>query len=97
MKKKEFSLSIAFAPFQLDSRRTIATPMMPMPRNATFVWPGVATDAEEEAAAAAAAETEGEEEIALVVIVGLRSSLVPRPRFCLCEDFTAALGLILLR
>jgi hypothetical protein len=48
-------------------KRTIATPMMPIPRNSTLVLPGAATGGgdDDEAAAAAAAATEEEE--ALVV------------------------------
>ena len=60
-------------------KRTIATPMMPIPRNATLFWHGAATgccdDDDDEAAAAAATE---EEEVAALVLQGHLRSMMPR-------------------
>ena len=69
-----------------QKRRTIATPMMPIPRNATLVCPGVATacGGDEEAAAAAAAATEGEEELLVVVVDPLETSTMPRSSLSFC-------------
>ena len=50
--------------------------MIPIPRNATLVWPGVATGGGDEEAAAAAAATEEEEAAALALLV--ETSTLPR-------------------
>ena len=75
-KKKKKNQFEAFKLLAKNFKRTIATPMIPIPRNATLVWPGVATGGGDEEAAAAAAATEEEEAAALALLV--ETSTLPR-------------------